>query len=63
MVRTEPIDDGEYVGTQYVRTDIDLVDFDHGPTGASEDRLGLRRDGDYFLVDGSMDMSAPAESG
>lgn len=62
-VRTEPFDDGEYVGTRYVFTDVDLVDFDSGPSGASEDSLGLRREGDYFLVAGSLDMRAPEDSG
>jgi hypothetical protein len=56
----EPYADGEYTGTEMSFSGMSLDEFDSGTAG---DQLSITRDGDSFVVDGTMDLSASAEFG
>ena len=55
-VRTEPYDDGEFIGTTTYFEGQPLAEFD-----TSDDSMRIVREGDEFVVSGVLDMSAGGE--
>lgn len=58
--RTEPYDDGDYVGSTLYFEDEPLDSFGSGGT---EDELRIVREGDEYVVTGVLDLSEGAEAG
>lgn len=57
-VDTKDYEDDEWIGTEYIFSDVALDEF----TGAETGELSITRDGDEFIVDGSLDLSQGADA-
>lgn len=60
LISSEPFDDGEWVGTKYVLTDVPLDTLDEGVTGEDTTAFELRRVDDYFVLQGALDFEIAA---
>lgn len=57
-VETREYEDDDWIGNEYVFTDVALDEF----SGAETGDLSITRDGDTFVVDGSLDLSQGADA-